>query len=174
MDKDNAQAVADFEKRLENDKVLGSRQIQSQYIEAIGDVAVADKATGKVIAFVKDIDASTLTDGNSYVLLITGTAKDNGVDFNAANDNFKQQSNLSMRIWLRLSVTVVPILFIVAALIIQHKKFVITEDYYDMMLAEIEKRKQQGDGAEQQTDGNPAEDVQAAETVNPDENSQNQ
>ena len=79
-----------------------------------------------------------------------------------------------MRIWLRLSVTVVPILFIVAALIIQHKKFVITEDYYDMMLAEIEKRKQQGDGAEQQTDGNPAEDVQAAETVNPDENSQNQ
>ncbi len=48
-----------------------------------------------------------------------------------------------MRVWLRMGVTLVPILFIAAALIVQHKKFIITEEYYDMMLEEIEKRKQQ-------------------------------
>lgn len=142
IDRNDKSVVEEFEKRLENDKVLGPRQIQSSYIEAIGDVAIANKADGKVITFVKDLDVNSLDDGGSYVLLISGNAKDNGVDFNAANKNFKDESKVSMRVWLRMSVTVVPVLFIVAALIIQHKKFVITEDYYDMMLTEINGRKQ--------------------------------
>ena len=93
----------------------------------------------------------------SYVLQLSG--KDaNGNDFNSANKNFKNESTTSMRVWLRMAVTVVPILFIGAALLIQHKKFVITEDYYDMMLVEIDKRKQSGgeqSEAEQPESGEP-------------------
>lgn len=143
IDKENKAAVESFEKRLETDKVLGSRQIQSSYISAVGDVAVANKNDGKVIAFVKDLDVNALDANGQYILLISGTVKDNGVDFNAANTNFKDESQTGMRVWLRMAVTVVPIAFIAVALIIQNKKFIITEDYYDMMLDEINKRKTQ-------------------------------
>ena len=47
-----------------------------------------------------------------------------------------------MRLWLRAGVTVFPVLMLVASLLIQNKKFIIDEDYYDMMLVEIDKRKQ--------------------------------
>ncbi len=39
-----------------------------------------------------------------------------------------------------MGVTLIPIVFLIVSLIIQHKKFIITEDYYDMMLEEIDKR----------------------------------
>ena len=158
VDKEDAQAVADFEKRLESDSVLGPRQIQSQYISALGDVAVASKSDNKVIAFVKDLDVNALSDDGAYVMLISGNAKDNGADFNAADNNFLKQGNLSMRIWLRMSVTALPILLISIALLIQHKKFVITEDYYDMMLAEIESRKSQDTGDQPQQEADQAND----------------
>ena len=60
--------------------------------------------------------------------------------YNAANANFKDNGDLSMRLWLRMGVTLIPIVFLIVSLIIQHKKFIITEDYYDMMLEEIDKR----------------------------------
>ena len=63
-------------------------------------------------------------------------------EFNAANKNFKESRNLGMRLWLRAGVTVFPVLMLVASLLIQNKKFIIDEDYYDMMLVEIDKRKQ--------------------------------
>ena len=91
-------------------------------------------------------------------MLISGNAKDNGADFNAADNNFLKQGNLSMRIWLRMSVTALPILLISIALLIQHKKFVITEDYYDMMLAEIESRKSQDTGDQPQQEADQAND----------------
>ena len=47
-----------------------------------------------------------------------------------------------MRLWLRMGVSLIPIVFLIISLIIQHKKFIITEDYYDMMLEEIDRRKE--------------------------------
>ncbi|MCM1533454.1 MAG: MFS transporter [Corallococcus sp.] len=143
LDKNDEAAVQNFESRLENDDVLGSRQIQSQYISAVGDAAVMKKAGDNLIfvAYVKDLDTSEMSQLNQYVLALSGTDAD-GNAFNVGNDNFKAKSTPSMRIWLRMAVTVVPILFIVAALIIQNKKFIIDEEYYDKMLVEIEKRKQ--------------------------------
>ena len=41
-----------------------------------------------------------------------------------------------------MSVTVAPMIFLLLSLLVQNKKFIIDEDYYDMMLSEIEKRKQ--------------------------------
>lgn len=165
LDKDNAEAVSAFEKKLESDKVLGSRQIQAQYITAIGDGAVYEKSSNKkdpdvFVAFIKDIDANALDSNKTYILQLSG--KDaNGNDFNSANKNFKNESTAGMRVWLRMAVTVVPILFIGAALLIQHKKFVITEDYYDMMLVEIDKRKQvngEQPEAEQSVEEQPTEE----------------
>ena len=68
--------------------------------------------------------------------------------------------------WLRLGVTLVPIVFIVISLIIQHKKFIITEDYYDMMLVEIDKRrKANGDTliGDEPADGTTENDVAQSE-----------
>ncbi|MCK5731633.1 MAG: MFS transporter, partial [Tenericutes bacterium] len=58
----------------------------------------------------------------------------------AANTAFKDQATGSMRFIMRLTITILPILLIVGAFYIFHKKFIITEEYYDNMLVEINKR----------------------------------
>lgn len=157
IDREDKAAVEDFEKRLENDETLGARQIQSQYIAAIGDAAIADHNNGdKFISYIKDIDAKQLDANGSYVIILSGTDS-SGNAFNSANKNFKDESNISMRVWLRMAVTVVPIVFIGIALLIQHKKFFITEEYYENMLVEIEKRKQNGEEGEAVADEMSAE-----------------
>ena len=45
-----------------------------------------------------------------------------------------------MRIWVRAAATLMPIVLLFLALFIQRRKFVIDEEYYDMMMAEINKR----------------------------------
>lgn len=73
-------------------------------------------------------------------MVISDTDAD-GVPFNAANDNFKDDGDISMRLWIRIAVTIVPAVFLLLSLLVQNKKFIIDEKYYDMMLEEIEKRK---------------------------------
>ncbi|MCH5160182.1 MAG: MFS transporter [Clostridiales bacterium] len=126
---------------LTKDEVLRGRQISGEYLEAIGDVAIMEKTdNGNVfVAFVKDYKSGGLVEGKTYIFLLSGEV--NGEAFNVANVHFKAQSTTSMRLWLRAAVTVVPMLFLFAALMVQNKKFVIDEDYYDMMMNEIGKRK---------------------------------
>lgn len=137
--------MAQLDERLQNDKVLGSRQIQSKYIKAVGDAAVMiKKADGETefFSYIKDLGADALSEGKTYIIAVSG--KDSsGNEFNAGNENFKNVSGTSERLWLRMAVTVVPMEFILVALLIQNKKFIINEDYYDMMLVEIEKRKEE-------------------------------
>lgn len=56
----------------------------------------------------------------------------------AANSAFKEQVSGSMRIQMRISITILPILLIGSAYFIFNKKFIITEEYYDNMLKEID------------------------------------
>ena len=91
------------------------------------------------VTFVKDYKSGDLVESEKYIFLLSGEA--NGVGFNVANMHFRDKGNLSMRLWIRAAVTVVPMLFLFAALMVQHKKFVIDEDYYDMMMEEINGRK---------------------------------
>ena len=125
---------------LAKDEVLKSRQINANYLKAIGDVAIMEKTDdGNVfVVFVKDYQTGDLDASKSYIFLLSGEA--NGVEFNVANDHFKADSTTSMRLWLRAAVSVVPALFIIAALIVQNKKFIIDEKYYDMMMEEINAR----------------------------------
>ena len=133
-------AVDSLTESLANDPVLKGRQISGEYVQAIGDVAIMEKTDdGNVfVVFVKDYKSGDLVDGKTYVFLLSGEV--NGTAFNVANQHFRDQGNISMRLWIRASVTLVPMLFLFAALMVQHKKFVIDEDYYDMMMEEINAR----------------------------------
>ena len=125
---------------LSKDEVLKGRQISGQYLKAIGDVAIMEKTgDGNVfVAFVKDYKSGDMVEGNTYVFVLSGEI--NGEAFNVANDHFRDKGDLSMRLWIRAAVSVVPMLFLFAALLIQNKKFIIDEDYYDMMMEEINNR----------------------------------
>lgn len=155
-------------------KPLAGHQISSEYLNAIGDIAVMkvirndkNEVTDTVfVALVKDIEAGKASetlvaeDKTSYEFTISYSQPDN-TEYNAANINFRDNRTTSMRVWLRMGVTVVPIICISIALLIQHKKFFITEEYYDMMLDEINNRKQlNGDGEQNvgkaEADGNPS------------------
>ena len=61
-------------------------------------------------------------------------------DESAANLHFRDRGTLAMRIWVRMAVTVVPIVLLLAALFTQRKKFIIDEDYYDMMMTQLNER----------------------------------
>lgn len=129
---------------------LAGKQINAEYLHALGDVyIVMYNADNSVANYFKLSDA---TQADYFLLnahegackmVISNADTSNGLpEFNAANENFKESRNLGMRIWVRAGVTVFPALMLFISLIIQNKKFIIDEDYYDMMLVEIEKRKQ--------------------------------
>ncbi|MBO5867081.1 MAG: MFS transporter [Clostridia bacterium] len=129
---------------------LAGKQINAEYLHSLGDVYVVlynNDNTVKHYFKLGDadlIDYSALASHNGACkMLISNADKTNGLpEFNAANKNFKDSGNLGMRLWLRAGVTVFPVLMLLASLAIQNKKFIIDEEYYDMMLVEIEKRKQ--------------------------------
>ena len=133
-----------------NYSALAGKQINAEYLHALGDVYIAlYDANNEVVYSFKLGDASLVDyaaisahDGACKMLISNATATDKLPEFNAANKNFKESRNLGMRLWLRAGVTVFPVLMLVASLLIQNKKFIIDEDYYDMMLVEIDKRKQ--------------------------------
>ena len=151
MNKDQYKAALEqLTKEMEKDKALGGRQISGEYLAAIGDVAIVQTKdaegnalkTPKFLGTVKDFDTSLLIAENqeAYGFLLRYTNAD-GDEVNVANIHFKAESTPSMRLWIRAAVTVVPMLFLFVALIIQHKKFIIDENYYDMMMEEINSRK---------------------------------
>lgn len=136
---------------INNDySALAGKQINAEYLHALGDVYIAlYDANNEVVYSFKLGDATQADyfilnahDGACKMLISNATATDKLPEFNAANKNFKESRNLGMRLWLRAGVTVFPVLMLVASLLIQNKKFIIDEDYYDMMLVEIDKRKQ--------------------------------
>ena len=65
----------------------------------------------------------------------------NKVSINIANDVYKESNNLNTRIFLRVMVTVLPVLIAAVSYYLQTRKFIVNEDYYDMMIEEINKRK---------------------------------
>ncbi len=144
---------ADIDKineEINKKSALAGKQINAEYLHALGDVYIVLYDTdGTVTESFKLEDASDANytsianhQGSCKMLISNTKATEKLPEFNAGNVNFKESSNLSMRLWVRAGVTVVPALLLFVSLIIQNKKFVIDENYYDMMLEEIEKRKQ--------------------------------
>ena len=139
----NAGQTIDYDQitaRMQEDGVLKGKQLDATYVLALGDAAVFD-ADGNFVGFVRDMTENVPLNGTTeYKMLLSG--KDGGNHaFNAANDNFNAKRTISMRLWLRAGVSIVPVMFLIASLIVQRKKFVIDEEYYDMMMEEIDRRK---------------------------------
>lgn len=72
-----------------------------------------------------------IEDGKKYELMIT----------DAADNTFKGQATNSMRWGLRLTITILPILFVAASYLVIRKKFIIDEAKYDEMQEAIKKRR---------------------------------
>ena len=129
---------------IDADPVMRTYQLDPQYIPALGDAMVMEKvgdAEAVELGRLKDIDAAGLQAGDGAVYTLEVGDLKSGEE-SAANLHFRDKGTLTMRIWVRVAVTVVPIVLLIAALYVQRKKFIIDEDYYDMMIAEIDRRKQ--------------------------------
>lgn len=137
-----AQAIAE-------DTFMSSYQLKPEYVKALGDCRifrttyingelVKDSLIG--LGAWKDLDPSQiLTEDAKNDITYTYTMEIKDKTFNAANTNFKNKRTLGMRIWIRTAVTLVPILLMAASWYVQKKKFIIDEEYYDMMMEKIDK-----------------------------------
>ncbi len=143
----------DINAALEEDEVLKNYQITAAGLPAIGDchlffIKTVDGVSEKShdIAKLRDIDATELliSEGDTsytYELMIAGEdAQGNG--FNAGDEHFrdKVRDNIGARLALRFAVCILPVILLVAAYLIQKKKFIIDEEYYDTILTELSAR----------------------------------
>ena len=86
---------------------------------------------------IKELSADDIDPAAEYTLQVGDL--ESGKE-SAANLNFRDKSTFSMRLWVRLAISLLPMILLIFALIIQRKKFIIDEDYYDMMVKEIAER----------------------------------
>jgi melibiose permease/lactose/raffinose/galactose permease len=63
----------------------------------------------------------------------------------AADYAFKDKATSGMKIGLRVSITVLPVLLVTLSFLIIQKKYIITEEYYDKIVAEIRERLKESD-----------------------------
>ena len=126
------------------DEVMNKYQLDAKYVAALEAAMVVKTTTdGESVELGRlgDFDTTQMVnDGSTYSLVIDDL--ESGQE-SAANLKFRDQSTLSMRIWIRAAITVIPIILLLLSLYTQRKKFVIDEDYYDSMLCEINRRKEE-------------------------------
>lgn len=134
-------AVESVTADIDADEVMNKYMLDAKYVTAIGDAIVtqADADGNKTeLGRLSEIDSSSLTSSGGVYALEVGDV-DSGEE-SAVNLNFRDKGTIKMKISLRIALTVIPIILLLSALVIQRKKFIIDEEYYDMMLSEIEKR----------------------------------
>ena len=145
---DEATAKELVAKAINEDTEMAKYQLNPEYVKSLADCKIFRQTVinGKVVADSK-VDLGYWTDINEDDLII---GSDNttyeysmelmGDNFNAANENFKNYRTTGMRLWIRFAVTLLPIGLLTLSWLIQRKKFIIDEEYYDMMMKEIDKR----------------------------------
>lgn len=144
-------AAAKVERRIGADEAMSKVQLDAQYVPALAKAMVlrtpldaAGLPAGEAEEFgrLSEIDASALASGGYAYTLEVGDLK-SGQE-SAANLSFRDKSTLPMRVWLRVAVSALPILLLILSLDIQKRKFIIDEDYYDMMVESIKAREGNG------------------------------
>lgn len=133
---------------IAEDNDMSKYQLNPEYVKSLADCRIFRQTVinGKAVPDSK-VDLGYWSDLNPADLIIGagGTTYEYsmelmGENFNAANENFKNNRTTGMRLWIRFAVTLLPIGLLTLSWLIQRKKFIIDEDYYDMMTAEIDKR----------------------------------
>lgn len=123
------------------DSMMSKFQLDPQYVPALEDamVVVTPKGGDAVeIGRLGGFDAASLSAENGAYSLKIDDLKSG--EESAANLHFRDQRTLTMRIWIRLAATLLPIVMLFSALYTQKKKFIIDEEYYDKMMTEINSR----------------------------------
>ena len=131
-------AASRIEAQIEADEFMSTCQLDAQYVPALADAMVMRDT--QELGRLGTLDASLLSADASFTLEVGDLASG---EESAANLNFRDKGTLSMRIWVRLAVSALPIVLLLLSLFIQRRKFIIDEDYYDNMVAQIKKREQQ-------------------------------
>lgn len=137
-------AAAAVAAEISADDTMSKFQIDSKYVPALEEAMIVKTASSgeeSELGRLGDFDTSLLKDdGSTYSLVIgdLGSGQES-----AANLTFRDQSTLGMRLWVRAAITIVPIALLLLALYTQRKKFFIDEEYYDNMLVEINRRKEE-------------------------------
>jgi heme exporter protein D len=137
-------AAEQVSSKIAADSVMSKYQIDASYVPALENaMIVKETAGGKTVELGRlgALDENLIADdGGTYSLVIDDL--ESGQE-SAANLGFRDRRTTGMRVWVRAAVTILPIVLLVAALYTQKKKFVIDEDYYDKMIAEIDRRKRE-------------------------------
>ena len=118
-------------------------QIDAKYVPVLKEAMVVQSnadGTTTELGRLGGFDAASLTSGGKYALKIDDLAS--GAE-SAANLSFRDQSTLTMRIWVRVAMTILPIVLLLLSLYTQRKRFFIDEDFYDQMMTEINGRKEE-------------------------------
>ncbi len=133
-------AAATVDQMIAADSVMSTYQIDSKYVPALEEAMVIETnadGTSTELGRLGAFDVASMASVGTYGLKIDDLAS--GAE-SAANLSFRDQSTLTMRVWVRLAATLLPMLMLFAALYTQRKKFFIDEDYYDQMMTEINGR----------------------------------
>lgn len=134
---------------LDND-VMKRTQTNAEYIHIYEEMYILRYTSGTLsdYAQIKDLDERLdtffLEEGYTYEASFVFDYYDengNKVSVNIANDVYRESRSLDTRIFLRVMVTVLPIIIALLSYYIQNKKFIVNEEYYDNMIKEIERRK---------------------------------
>ncbi len=93
-----------------------------------------------------DLEAEEIEAIYDAMQLVTFTPTKDGTKFEmvineAANNAFRDRANPQMRILLRLSISLLPALLILASYFILHKKFIIDEAYFESITQKIQAEK---------------------------------
>ncbi len=133
-------ALSQSVSQLESQKNVFDNLVLTEQVDYKGNIALRT-------SILDDIEISDSDKAAVYDALVLVTFEDSNEDGleemiinDAADSAFRDQVIGSMRISMRVAITVLPTLLILLAYWIFKKKFFITEEYYDNMLKEIEKR----------------------------------
>ena len=144
----------DLQKQLDSDPILANYQLTVARLSSVGDCHIFavpyqnGKAAGEPtdLGAIATLDLTRLTyeaakENVKLDFVISGTDA-SGNPFNAGDTNFRDQihDNIGARLMLRSAVCILPIILLVLSYIVINKKFIITEDYYETILAELEAR----------------------------------
>ena len=111
--------------------------------EQIGEKGLSGEPLSKVLkalvggAKPKEIAAILSSDGKEEMVINA-----------AANSAFKDKATATMRLGLRLAITIFPVLLIFISYWLINKKYIINEEYYENMVNEIREKLKKSDDVE--------------------------
>ena len=134
-------AVEAVAARIDADERLNKYQLDARYVPALASAMIVKETQGEAVELgrLAEVDPGLIVDDGGVYALKIDDLESGGES--AANLNFRDQRTTRMRVWVRAAATVLPIVMLLLSLYVQKKRFIIDEDYYDKMIAEIDARR---------------------------------